>query len=359
VIIGNLEILERRLQTDDKKILDPIRSASLAAERSATLTQGLLAFSRQQPLEPGPIDVNRLVGGMSALLNRTLGENIEIETVLAAGLWVVSADINQLENALMNLAINARDAMPNGGKLTIETANTYLDETYASEHAEVTPGQYVMTAVTDTGIGMSEQMIEKAFEPFFTTKEPGRGTGLGLSQVYGFVKQSTGHIKIYSELGEGTTVKLYLPRAAGADVYALGQISAPQVRAQQRSETILVVEDNDLLLASVSTMLREHGYQVLTATSGSAALKLLESEKDARLLFTDVGLPGGLDGRQLADEARRRRPDLIVLFTTGYTRNAIIHQGRLDPGVEFIGKPFTYAALVAKLQRLLDPEAAT
>jgi PAS domain S-box-containing protein len=356
VIVGSLEILQRRLQTDDPKILDPIRSALRAADRSATLTYGLLAFSRQQPLEPKQIDVNKLVTGMSGLLNRTLGENIEIETVLAGGLWTVAADINQLENALMNLAVNARDAMPQGGKLTIETGNVYLDEAYARAHLEVTPGQYVMIAVTDAGIGMSEAQIEKAFEPFFTTKGLGRGTGLGLSQVFGFIKQSAGHVKIYSELGEGTTVKLYLPRVVGLDTHAREQAAPPRLAARQGSETILIVEDNDPLLESISTMLHEQGYRVLAARTGTVALELLDSEKKVHLLFTDVGLPGGMNGRQLADEARRRHPDLIVLFTTGYTHNAIIHQGKLDPGVEFIGKPFTYAALIGRIQRLLDAE---
>jgi PAS domain S-box-containing protein len=359
VIVGNLEILERRLQTEDPKILDPIRAASHAAERSAALTHGLLAFSRRQALEPKPIDANRLVSGMSGLLGRILGEGIEIETVLAAGLWTVEADINQLENALMNLAVNARDAMPAGGKLTVETANTYLDDAYSKTHAEVTPGQYVMIAVTDTGVGMSEETIEKAFDPFFTTKEPGHGTGLGLSQVYGFIKQSAGHIKIYTELGQGTTVKLYLPRSAGPDIYTREQSAGPAISVKSHSETILIVEDNELLLASVKTMLQEHGYRVLAAPSGTLALKILDAEEDIHLLFTDIGLPGGINGRQLGEEARRRRPNLIVLFTTGYTRNAIIHQGRLDPGVEFIGKPFTYAALVAKIQRLLDQQPAT
>jgi PAS domain S-box-containing protein len=354
VIIGSLEILQRRLQTDDPKILGPIRSAEQAAERSAALTHGLLAFARQQPLEPKPIDVNRMVTGMSSLLNRALGEDIAIETVLAAGLWTISTDLNQLENALLNLAVNARDAMPNGGKLTIETANTHLDEAYAGAHTEVTPGQYVMIAVTDTGSGMPEETIEKAFEPFFTTKEPGRGTGLGLSQVYGFVKQSAGHIKIYSELGEGTTVKLYLPRPSGNAITIREESSPQALPGHSRSETILVVEDNELLLASVAAMLREQRYQVLAAPDGVVALQLLDAVPDVRLLFTDVGLPGGMNGRQLADEARRRRPDLLVLFTTGYTRNAIIHQGRLDAGVEFIGKPFTYAALLAKIQRVLE-----
>jgi PAS domain S-box-containing protein len=354
VIIGSLEVLQRRLQTDDPRILGPIRSAMQASERSAALTHGLLAFTRQQPLEPKPIDANKLVTSMSSLLNRTLGESIEIETVLAAGLWTTLADPNQLENALLNLAVNARDAMPDGGKLTIETGNTHLDEAYASAHAEVTSGQYVMIAITDTGSGMSVETIEKAFEPFFTTKELGRGTGLGLSQVYGFVKQSAGHIKIYSELGEGTTVKLYLPRPVGNGATIREESGLQALPAHVRTGTILFVEDNDLLLASVAAMLREQGYRVLTAPDAEVALQLLDAAQDVRLLFTDVGLPGGMNGRQLADEARYRRPDLLVLFTTGYTRNAIIHQGRLDPGVEFIGKPFTYAALLARIQRLLE-----
>ena len=268
------------------------------------------------------------------------------------------ADVNQLESALLNLAVNARDAMPNGGKLTIETANAYLDEAYAAAHIEVTEGQYVMLAVTDTGVGMSEETIEKVFEPFFTTKAAGHGTGLGLSQVYGFVKQSEGHAKIYSELSEGTTVKLYLPRFANDNTDTRDPPRSEPASASERSETILLVEDNELLLASTTEMLQRHGYRVLTAADGSTALHTLEVEKDIQLLFTDVGLPGGLNGRQLADAARRLRPDLKVLFTTGYTRNAIIHQGRLDPGVELIAKPFTYAALLAKIRRVMGEEVA-
>ena len=352
VIIGSLEILQRRLQSDDQRISNLIETAMQAAERSAVLTHRLLAFSRRQPLEPRPFDVNRLVSGMSALLNRTLGENLAIETVLAAGLWTVSADVNQLENALLNLAVNARDAMPSGGKLTIETANIYLDEAYARAHMEVSPGQYVMLAVTDTGIGMDQETIDKSFDPFFTTKGPEHGTGLGLSQVYGFVKQSGGHIKIYSEPGQGTTVKLYLPREAAEGTKA-AEPGIMQPAAQPQSGTILVVEDNDLLLASVATMLRDQGYRVLTATDAATAFQLLEAEPDIKLLFTDVVLPGGVNGRQLADEARRRYPPLLVLFTTGYTRNAIIHQGRLDRGVELIVKPFTYAALLSKIHQVL------
>ena len=358
VVTGSLEILQLRLQSDDPNIRDPIRMAMEGADRSAALTQRLLAFSRRQPLEPKPIDANKLVSGMSNLLHRALGEGISIETVLSAGLWTVFADVNQLESALLNLAVNARDAMPNGGKLTIETANAYLDEAYAAAHIEVTEGQYVMLAVTDTGVGMSEETIEKVFEPFFTTKAAGHGTGLGLSQVYGFVKQSEGHAKIYSELSEGTTLKLYLPRFANDNTDTRDPGRSEPASASERSETILLVEDNELLLASTTEMLQRHGYRVLTAADGSTALHTLEVEKDIQLLFTDVGLPGGLNGRQLADAARQLRPDLKVLFTTGYTRNAIIHQGRLDPGVELIAKPFTYAALLAKIRRVMGEEVA-
>jgi PAS domain S-box-containing protein len=353
VIIGNLEILQRRLTSDDPRVGERIESALQGADRAAALTQQLLAFSRRQPLEPRSIDVNRLVSGMSNLLHRTLGESIAIETVSAAGLWAVYADVNQLENALLNLGVNARDAMPNGGKITIETGNVHLDEAYAAAHAEVTTGQYVMVAVTDTGVGMSKETIDKAFEPFFTTKEAGHGTGLGLSQVYGFVKQSAGHMKIYSELGQGTTVKLYLPRLAGDSVDIRDVAGRQPVPAEPRAETILVVEDNELLLMPVAEVLQEQGYRVLTATDGATALDVLEKEADVRLVFTDVGLPGALNGRQLADEAQRQHPGLLVLFTTGYARNAIIHQGRLDPGVEFIAKPFTFAGLIAKIRGVL------
>jgi PAS domain S-box-containing protein len=358
VIIGSLEILQRRLQSDDAGIGDPIRLAMEAADRSASLTHRLLAFSRRQPLAPQPVDANKLVSGMSNLLHRTVGEGTSLETVLAAGLWLVSADVHQLESALLNLSLNARDAMPDGGKLTIETANAYLDTAYAAAHSEVTEGQYVMIAITDTGAGMPADIVNRAFEPFFTTKAVGEGTGLGLSQVYGFVKQSSGHIKIYSEPGNGTTVRLYLPRFAGDSVDGRRLAAVSSAAPDTRLKTILVVEDNELVRESTAEILEQQGYGVLLATDGAAALQMLGSpERDIQMLFTDVGLPGGLNGRQLADEAKRLRPGLKVLFTTGYARNAIIHQGRLDPGVEFIAKPFTYSALSAKIRQVMDKES--
>jgi signal transduction histidine kinase/DNA-binding response OmpR family regulator len=360
VILGNLDALRRQLG-DGAIQKDEIRRFSDAAvrgaERAAVLTQRLLAFSRRQPLQPQPLEVNKLVTGMSDLLRRTLGEGITTETVLAGGLWRISADANQLESALLNLAVNARDAMRSGGKLTIETANAHLDEAYAATHDEVKAGQYVMVAVTDTGVGMSKEVLAKAFDPFFTTKDVGQGTGLGLSQVYGFVKQSGGHVKIYSEPGEGTTVRLYLQRLPGGADDVAEAMPAQRIPAGRRSEVVLVVEDDEDVRASTVEMLRELGYGVLEAADGRAALRALEGNGGVHLLFTDVGLPGGLNGRQLADAALQRRPGLKLLFTTGYARNAIVHHGRLDPGLELIVKPFTYAALAAKIRSVLEGAA--
>jgi len=360
IIMGNLETLQRTLKKpppDQARMTRSVDNALRGAQRAAALTQRLLAFSRRQPLDPKAIDVSRLVSGMSDLLRRTLGEQIAIETVLAGGLWRALADPNQLEIAILNLAVNARDAMPRGGKLTIETANAYLDEAYSAALAEVVPGQYVVICITDTGTGMSKEIIARAFEPFFTTKDIGQGTGLGLSQVYGFVKQSGGHVKIYSEPEQGTTVKLYLPRLHGegdaaADIHVIDR--AP---SSCGSETVLVVEDEDDVRAHSTEILRELGYVVLEAPNAQAALRILAENPQTALLFTDVGLPGGMNGRHLSDEARRRRPDLKVLFTTGYARNAIVHDGRLDPGVQLITKPFTYAGLAAKLRDVLDARA--
>jgi CheY-like chemotaxis protein len=329
-------------------------NAMRGAERAAVLTQRLLAFARRQPLEPRPIDLNRLVGGMSELLHQTLGEAFEIETVLASGLWSVEADPNQLENAIINLAVNARDAMGEGGRLTIETANAHLDHGYAAQNTGVLPGQYVVICVSDTGSGMDAATLERVFEPFFTTKDVGRGTGLGLSMVYGFVKQSGGHVKVYSEAGQGTSVKLYLPRLIGA---VAEEEAAPEqlVPEGTREETILVCEDDDDVRTYSVEVLRELGYRVLEAHDGPSALRLLERQGgEVDLLFTDVVLPSGMMGDQLAEQARAIRPGLKVLFTTGYARNAIVHQGRLDPGVELITKPFAYADLAGRIRDLLD-----
>jgi CheY-like chemotaxis protein len=318
------------------------------------LTNRLLAFSRQQALAPRALDANKLVAGTCDFLHRTLGEAVSLETVLAGGLWRTFADPNQLENALLNLALNARDAMPNGGKVTIETANIYLDENYIGTLLEpVEAGQFVMIAVTDTGIGMDAATQERAFDPFFTTKEVGKGTGLGLSQVYGFVRQTGGHVKIYSEQGQGTAVKIYLPRHTGEEDSTADQHHAGSAVRAIGAETVLVVEDDQALRGYTTEILSELGYKVLEARDGATALQALE-RNHVDLLFTDVVMPGGMNGRQLADEALRRRPGLKVLFTTGYTRNAIVHHGRLDAGVHMIGKPFSFGDLSAKVRALLD-----
>jgi signal transduction histidine kinase/CheY-like chemotaxis protein len=354
VITGSLAMLQRRLAEGNARDLRLVDNALEGARRAAALTHRLLAFSRQQPLDPKPLDLNRLVAGMSELLRRTLGEQIEIETVLAGGLWRATADPNELENAILNLAVNARDAMPEGGKLTVETANTALDEAYAASRHEVKPGQYVLISVSDTGAGMPRELLGRVFEPFFTTKPVGKGTGLGLSQVYGFVRQSGGHVAIYSEPGEGTTVKLYLPRYTGPGDSSTAEParSAPALQSGN-GEKILVVEDDPMVRRFTVEALTEAGYRVVEAADGPAGLAALESHADTRLLFTDVVLVGPMNGRRLADAALQRRPDLEVVFTTGYTRNAIIHHGRLDPGVELLGKPFTARELAEKIHAVL------
>jgi signal transduction histidine kinase/CheY-like chemotaxis protein len=360
IVLGGLDIIGRQLPAlgatpAAERIARAKDMALQGVQRAVTLTARLLAFSRQQPLAPKAIDANRLVGGTCEFLRRTLGETISLETVLAGGLWPAFADPNQLENAMLNLAFNARDAMPDGGKLTIETANCYLDEAYLRSVAEpVEAGQYVMIAVADCGTGMDKETLEHVFEPFFTTKEVGRGTGLGLSQVYGFVRQSAGHVRVYSELGEGTTVKIYLPRHLGAEDIIEQAETAPTLTGINGSETILVVEDDQALRTYAVESLAEHGYRVLAAATAGEALAILDAENAVDLLFTDIVMPGGMNGRQLANDAMGRRPGLKVLFTTGYTRNAIVHHGRLDPGVHMIGKPYSFSALGAKVRSLLD-----
>ncbi|MGE0225619.1 MAG: ATP-binding protein [Acetobacteraceae bacterium] len=361
IISGGLEIIDRMLpelpdQPATQRIARARDMSMKGVTRAATLTKRLLAFARRQPLSPQPIDANRLVSNLSDLLRRTIGEMIALETVMSGGLWMTHADPNQLEQALVNLAVNARDAMPNGGKLTIETQNSYLDDAYVRALAEpVQPGQYVMIAVADSGEGMDAATMERAFEPFFTTRGVGRGSGLGLSQVYGFVRQSAGHVRLYSEPGNGTTVKLYLPRYIGPELMADTQAQRDSVRAIG-DECILVVEDDDALRAYTTELLAELGYRVLEAANGPEALHILEGSEHIDLLFTDIVMPGGMNGRQLADAAVRRRPGLRVLFTTGYTRNAIVHHGRLDPGVKVIGKPFTRDALASMVRTMLDSD---
>ena len=360
LIIGGLDTIGRQLGSlpdgpEQAKIRRARDMAQQGAQRAATLTARLLAFSRRQPLDPKPIDANRLVAGIADLLQRTLGETVALETVSAAGLWKAQADPSELENALLNLAVNARDAMPTGGKLTIESGNAALDEAYVDSLPEPVPaGQYVLIAVSDTGSGMDAETVSRIFEPFFTTKEAGKGTGLGLSQVYGFVRQSNGHIRVYSELGEGTTVKIYLPRYLGEEKIASPGSRQEAGEVDGGQETILLVEDHDDLRAYSSGVLRELGYNVLEAGNGRAALDVLQSHDRVDLLFTDVILPDGMHGRALAEEAKRRRPGMKVLYTTGYSRNAIVRNGRLDAGVNLLPKPFTYASLAAKVRRLLD-----
>ena len=351
VMLGGLDLALRRLDRGDTQVQKYLVNAQEGGRRAAALTQRLLAFARQQPLEPAPLEANRLVAGMSDLLRRSLGETINLETVLAGGLWRVHADPNQLESAILNLAVNSRDAMPNGGKLTIETANAYLDDEYAA-HEGLPMGQYVLIAVTDSGAGMTPEVASKVFDPFFTTKKPGSGTGLGLSQVYGFVKQSGGHVKIYSEIGQGTTVKIYLPRYFG-EVRAVetAQKRAPLPR-NDGSVTVLVAEDEEGVRAHAVDALEELGYTVLSAGTGKAAIELFANHPEIGLLFTDVVIPD-MNGRQLAQEAQRRLPSLKVLFTTGYTRNAIVHNGMLDPDVSLLTKPFTLEQLARKIAEVL------
>ncbi|MGK7865236.1 ATP-binding protein [Falsiroseomonas sp. E2-1-a4] len=369
VVLGNLALARRRLAELEEqspttaRIGRGIDNATEGANRAAILTQRLLAFSRQQPLAPEAVDANKLVAGMSDLLRRTLGEDVEIETVLSGGLWRAHVDPNQLESSLLNLAVNARDAMPNGGKLTIETANAHLDEGYAVGREDVEAGQYVLICVSDTGAGMSAEVVARAFEPFFTTKPTGKGTGLGLSQVYGFARQSGGHAAIYSEAGQGSTVKLYLPRLRDQDLppAPIAPIAPPTQPASPGTlpesapgALVLVVEDEEMVREFAVTALEEAGCRTIAAGDGPAALALLDAHPEVALLFTDVVLAGPMNGRELAAAALARRPRLRVLFTTGYTRNAIIHHGRLDEGVNFLGKPYTAAALLERIGRLLE-----
>jgi PAS domain S-box-containing protein len=350
VVIGNLDSVVDRLPADLRPSVD---SALRAADRGAGLIRQLLAFSRRQVLTPETVDLNGLAAGMDDLLRRTLGEHVEIEMALHAGTWPILADKGQVESALLNLTINARDAMPGGGKLTIETANVHLDDDYAAANPEVKPGDYAMLAVTDTGTGMPPAVLARAFEPFFTTKGVGKGTGLGLSMIYGFAKQTGGHLKIYSEVGHGTTVRLYLPRQGAGQ--AVAAVPKPVPSADLRGgESILVVEDDPLVRNLVAKQLRELGYRVVEAADGPKAREILDSEQPIDLMLTDVVMPGGLTGRQLAEVAQRQRPSLKTLYTSGYTEDSIAHQGRLDSGVHFLSKPFRRQDLALKVRAVLD-----
>jgi PAS domain S-box-containing protein len=349
VITGTIEILADAV-ADKPGLAAVAKMIDEAAGRGADLTQRLLAFARRQPLQPHEIDVNALVLDATKLLRPTLGEHIEIKTVLAGDLNAALVDPSQLSSALLNLAINSRDAMPNGGKLTLETSNVHLDGNYAKANSDVQPGDYVLIAVSDTGEGIPADIRDRVFEPFFTTKDVGRGSGLGLSMVYGFLKQSGGHIKIYSEVGHGTTIKLYLPRAPG-ELQAQQDVAVQPI--ESGSETILVVEDDALVRNYVVAQLKSLGYEVLTAANAAEALKIIKREKTLDLLFTDVIMPGGMNGRQLSDAAAKCRPDLKVLFTSGYTENAIVHHGRLDPGVLLLAKPYRKADLARMIRQAL------
>ncbi|MEY9884801.1 CHASE3 domain-containing protein [Bradyrhizobium sp. USDA 329] len=348
VISGNTETLVESLK-DQPELQRTARLIDDAAERCAELIQHLLAFARRQPLEPRNVEINAAIADIAKLLRPTLGEQIQIETVLEQGPMTTHIDPSRLTNAVLNMAINARDAMPNGGKLLLETHRVVLDEAYAQANADVAPGPYIMLAVSDTGTGMSVEIQQKAFEPFFTTKEVGKGSGLGLSMVYGFVKQSGGHIKIYSEEGHGTTIKLYLPPGEGTAEVAAS--IAPQ--AEGGAETIFVVEDDPLVRNFVTTQLQSLGYKTVAAPDSKAALELIGAGQKFDLLFTDVVIPGGMSGRELAEEVARRRPGVKVLYTSGYTDNAIIHQGKLDDGVMLLTKPYRRNQLAEMIRKAL------
>jgi signal transduction histidine kinase/CheY-like chemotaxis protein len=354
VITGTIEILAEAV-ADRPELVAIARMIDEAAERGADLTQRLLAFARKQPLQPREVDVNSLVVEATNLLRPTLGEQIEVQIVLAGDTARALIDPSQLTNAILNLALNARDSMPDGGKLTIETSNVVLDDSYAGINSEVTAGPYVLIAVTDSGHGIPAGILENVFEPFFTTKEVGKGSGLGLSMVYGFVKQSNGHIKIYSEEGHGTTLRIYLPQAAGAALPAVELESASSIVGG--SETILVVEDDNLVRTFVVGQIQSLGYVTLSAVNADEALGVINSAQKIDLLFTDMIMPGSMNGRQLADAALRRRPSLRVLFTSGYTENTVIHYGRLDAGVMLLAKPYRKPDLARMIRSALDADA--
>ena len=352
-VIGSLDLMRKRIAQG--RFADVERYSGLAttsANRAAALTHRLLAFARRQPLDPKAVNVNQLVHSIEELLRRTIGETIELEIVAAGGLWGTFCDPHQLESSLLNLVINSRDAMPGGGKLTIETANAHLDSFNAAELRDVTPGQYVCLSVSDTGVGMSPAVRARAFDPFFTTKPIGQGTGLGLSMVYGFARQSEGHVRIYSEIAQGTTVKVYLPRSRAAAEEASAATTAEGLAKAQAGETVLVIEDEDSVRELVVEVLNDLGYRALQAGDGPSGLKILQSTERIDLLVSDIGLPG-MNGRQVAEAAREGRPDLKVLFITGYAENAAMANGFLEPGMEMVTKPFAVDALAARIRDMI------
>lgn len=352
-ISGSLEVIERRLSQGRSDGIDRfIRGAQTSAQRAAALTQRLLAFSRRQTLDPKPTDVNRLVFGMEDLITRTVGPAIKVEVVGAAGLWATRIDTAQLESALLNLAINARDAMPGGGKLTIETANKWLDNR-AGQERDLPPGQYISVCVTDTGTGIPKDIADRIFDPFFTTKPIGQGTGLGLSMIHGFVRQSGGQIRVYSEPGHGTTMCLYLPRYTGEVTDDAEAVDKP-IPEMGAGETVLVIDDEPTVRMLIVEVLAEAGYVALEAEDGPSGLKILQTDVRIDLLITDVGLPGGLNGRQVADAARLTRPDLKVLFVTGFAENAAVGNGHLEPGMEVVTKPFVMTELANKVADMIE-----
>jgi len=354
VITGTIEILAEAV-ADRPELVTIAKMIDEAAERGADLTQRLLAFARKQPLQPREVDVNSLVIEASNLLRPTLGEQVEVQIMLSGDTARALIDPSQLTNAILNLALNARDAMPDGGKLTIETSNVILDDSYAGIHSEVTAGPYVLIAVTDSGHGIPAGILENVFEPFFTTKDVGKGSGLGLSMVYGFVKQSNGHIKIYSEAGLGTTVRIYLPQATGLAQPITDELASTSI-LEGGDETILVVEDDDLVRTFVVGQIQSLGYVALSAVNADAALVIINSAQTIDLLLTDMIMPGSMNGRQLSDAARRRRPSLRVLFTSGYTENTVIHYGRLDAGVLLLAKPYRKSDLARMIRAALGAD---
>ncbi|SFZ86202.1 PAS domain S-box-containing protein [Devosia enhydra] len=353
VISGNLQLLQKTV-AHDGTASTRLGHALEAVQRGAQLSSQLLAFGRRQPLAPKSLNVGRLLRSMDDMLRRSLGEAIEVETLIAGGLWNTLVDEGNVQNAILNLAINARDAMQGRGKLTIEAGNAFLDDHYARTHADVTPGQYVMIAVTDSGSGIPPEILDKVFEPFFTTKPEGRGTGLGLSMIYGFVKQSGGHVKIYSEVGSGTTVRLYLPRSDRPE----DEKPMTGQTARGGTELVLVAEDDPRVRETTVALLTELGYQVVSAKDADAALAIVESGLAIDLLFTDVVMPGKLKSTEMAKRARQVRPGLAVLYTSGYTENSIVHGGRLDPGVHLLSKPYSSDALALKVREVIDAEKA-